>query len=228
MTKRDEQFLEDAYALGGEAGKKDITGFYKRWAQEYNECMEAGLGYLSPDTLAARLCAHYEPRSGSQGEPQLEPQLESQSDQCIVDIGCGTGLAGKALAALGFTAIDGIDLSPDMLAQAGAIEIYRKLIEADLTAILPVADNTYDAAICTGTFTHGHVDATALEEIVRILRPGGYFAFTVHRHIWQSAGFESTLANLHKRGKLSPLERQAHPLFEAGSDDGWFCVYQKQ
>ena len=58
MTKRDEQFLEDAYALGGEAGKKDITGFYKRWAQEYNERMEAGLGYLSPDTLAARLCAH--------------------------------------------------------------------------------------------------------------------------------------------------------------------------
>jgi len=212
VSERDEQFLQDAYALGCDADKKNVTGFYKRWAQEYNQRMEAGLGYLSPRTLAERLRA----------------QLEPSPEQCIVDIGCGTGLAAKALAALGFTIIDGIDLSPDMLIQADSSPVYRELIEADLTAVLPLSDNTYDAAICTGTFTHGHVDATALDEIVRILKPGGYFAFTVHRHVWQSAGFESTLASLCARDELLAVERQAYPLFENGSDDGWFCIYQKQ
>jgi len=212
VSERDEQFLQDAYALGSEADKQDITDFYKRWAQEYNQRMEAGLGYLSPHTLAKRLRAHYKPTP----------------DQCLVDIGCGTGLAAKALLALGFTNIDGIDLSPDMLLQASSGPIYRELIEADLTAILPLSDNTYDAAVCTGTFTHGHVDATALDEIVRILKPGGYFAFTVHRHVWEGAGFESTLARLRAGDALLEVERQAHPLFENGSDDGWFCIYRKQ
>jgi len=117
VSERDEQFLQDAYALGCDADKKNVTGFYKRWAQEYNQRMEAGLGYLSPRTLAERLRA----------------QLEPSPEQCIVDIGCGTGLAAKALAALGFTIIDGIDLSPDMLIQAMHRNVHPRSCRCDST-----------------------------------------------------------------------------------------------
>ena len=36
----------------------------------------------------------------------------------VLDYGCGTGLSGMALAAVGFQVIDGTDISPEMLSQA--------------------------------------------------------------------------------------------------------------
>jgi predicted TPR repeat methyltransferase len=54
----------------------------------------------------------------------------------VIDIGCGTGLAGQALTGHGFTIIDGLDYSAEMLKVAAGHGIYRKLIEADLTKSL--------------------------------------------------------------------------------------------
>ena len=79
----------------------------------------------------------------------------------VLDVGAGTGLAGQELAASGFTSIDAVDYSSDMLAVAARRAIYKDLIEADLTKPLDIADATYGAAVCTGTFTHGHVSPRA-------------------------------------------------------------------
>ena len=52
----------------------------------------------------------------------------------VLDCGCGTGLAGEQLKSLGFTDMDGIDISANMLRQARAKGVYGDLSQVDLTA----------------------------------------------------------------------------------------------
>jgi len=47
----------------------------------------------------------------------------------ILDFGCGTGLVGKALHDEGFRKIDGIDVSPNMIAEAKHRGVYQRLDE---------------------------------------------------------------------------------------------------
>jgi len=51
----------------------------------------------------------------------------------ILDAGCGTGLVGVALAERGARSIDGVDLSPGMIAKAKETGVYRRLAPADLS-----------------------------------------------------------------------------------------------
>ncbi len=211
MSSRDKQFLEAAYALEGNSDKDSMSVFYQRWAEEYDKRMLDGLGYLSPAKLARLLKTH-------------EPPCDSQA---IIDLGCGTGLTAKALQQAGYGSIDGADLSDAMLEQAIKSGVYRQLFSVDLTQKLPWLSASYDIAVCSGTFTHGHVDARPLTEIFRILKPSGVFAFTVHQDLWQSAGFERTLSSLHDQGAVTLEIKQSDAYFESGPQDGWFCVYRK-
>ncbi len=97
----------------------------------------------------------------------------------LLDLGCGTGAAGVRLSALGFTAIDGVDLSPEMLAVAAAKGVYRSLVVADLNRPLPVRPGTYTGSVSAGTFRDGHVGPDAVPTILGALRPGAVIAWTI-------------------------------------------------
>ena len=49
------------------------------------------------------------------------------------DLGCGTGRTGAWLRERGIATIDGVDLTPEMLDVARAREVYRQLVEADVS-----------------------------------------------------------------------------------------------
>lgn len=202
------EFLSAAYSL---EDRPSMQEFYKQWANDYDEQMQAGLGYLSPTAIAHSLGGY----------------LPAETAGPVIDIGCGTGLVARALSALGYTKIDGLDLSQDMLQVAERSGLYNQLIEADLTAELPLADQQYASAICAGTFTHSHVGPDALDEITRLLMPQGVFAFTVHFDLWERDGFSAKLSQMVASGALQELEREAGPYFTDGGDEGWFCVYRK-
>jgi len=57
----------------------------------------------------------------------------------VLDLGCGTGLAGLAISDLPVGPMHGVDLSPRMLAQAAAKGIYATLTEADVLTVLGAA-----------------------------------------------------------------------------------------
>lgn len=198
--------LERAYGLQTPA---DSRALYRDWAASYDRTMEQGLGYFSPARLADLLAAHVADRGAR-----------------VLDVGCGTGLAGRHLAGLGFRVIDGLDVSPEMLAVARSSGHYERLIEADLTQRLPVADGSYDAAICSGTFTHGHVGAGCLPEILRVLRPGGCFACTVHRDVWDDMGFATAFDALTRGGVIERRHAEAGPYYlNSASPDGQYCLF---
>ena len=203
---RAEAFLHEAYTTQDQTNQQ---AFYTKWAADYDEQM-AGLQYSSPRILSALLLQHL-------------PDKEAH----ILDVGCGTGLTVKSLYESGYTHLHGIDLSPDMIAVAQSRGIYQDLKVADLNQALSYPDAHFDAVISSGTFTHGHVGPKPLDELIRIVKPAGILAFTVHQDLWQTAGFSAAITDFEQAGQLHCLHLELDHLFDNKPADGWFCVYQK-
>ena len=87
---------------------KEILEIHADWAASYNDVL-AEYGYGTPSCIAAALAKSVSPKSR------------------ILDFGCGTGLSGLALMKVGFTKLDGLDISPSMLSKAQSSRIYQKL-----------------------------------------------------------------------------------------------------
>ena len=201
------EFVSEAYQLDDEAAMVD---FYRKWAEDYDKQMLVGLGYVSPTKIA-----------------QLLGKFVVDTGASIFDIGCGTGLTCVYLAEKGFSNLDGIDISPDMVRVAGERGIYRELLVGDVNQVLERDSNSYDAVISSGTFTHGHVGPEPLDEIFRILRPGGLLACTVHHDLWESMGFKSRLDLLVAQGTATREQLFEDKYYKDGPKEGWFCLYRK-
>ena len=126
----------------------------------------------------------------------------------VLDAGCGTGLVGQLLAKARKFQIDGADYSQSMLDEAQAKGCYRALQQVDLNQPLQIAADTYDAVICIGTFTLGHVQPEALHEMLRITQPGGRLCFTVRDEFWLKSNFGSLLNELEQAGQVELSELQ--------------------
>ncbi|MGB1446431.1 MAG: class I SAM-dependent DNA methyltransferase [Arenicellales bacterium] len=201
------ELLERAYGL---ETPKQALELYRDWATTYDTHLEQGLHYRAPSRIAEILAE----------------VLEEQSS-LILDVGCGTGLVAEYLAHLGFKLCDGLDFSPEMLEVAKKKGIYQSLVEADLEKPLEIAQGSYDAAICCGTFTHGHVGPQALGEICRVLKPGTPFACTIHNHLWKTAGFSLEIERLETSGIATLESVREESYFDGAPADGKYCVLRR-
>ncbi|MEU2951856.1 class I SAM-dependent methyltransferase [Streptomyces xanthochromogenes] len=97
----------------------------------------------------------------------------------VLDAGCGTGRALAPLReAVGPTGVVvGVDLTPEMLAQAVRAGRDRQaaLLRADV-ARLPLASASVDVVFGAGLISHLPQPADNLRELARITRPGGRLA----------------------------------------------------
>jgi predicted TPR repeat methyltransferase len=99
----------------------------------------------------------------------------------VLDLGCGTGLAGAAFRPLAHR-LTGIDLSPAMIAQARGKQIYDRLETGDLLQFLAAENDrgaVYDLVIAADVFIYLFDLAPAAAAVARVLRSGALFAFTV-------------------------------------------------
>jgi len=113
----------------------------------------------------------------------------------IYDAGCGTGLVGIELKKYGYSNIHGADLSEKLLKLVPK-GFYKKLIRADLNKPINIKNNFYDAVVCVGTFTFGHVKPKALNEFVRITKNDGLICFTINEGIYKKYGFDKKIKEL--------------------------------
>ena len=183
-------FLRRAYDL---TGPEDAAALYDEWAETYEADTAASMGYVGPAVAAGRLA-------------ELAP-----APATVLDAGAGTGLVGVELARRGDYTVDGFDVSPAMLEKARATGHYRHVEVADLTARLPVDDGTYDAVVCVGTLTEGHVGPEALAEFVRVTRPGGLVVATILDPIWEPKGYRAAVDALAEAGRADLREADEHP-----------------
>ncbi|TPK39914.1 class I SAM-dependent methyltransferase [Mesorhizobium sp. B2-5-4] len=166
---------------------------YTAWAATYDS-ETASLGYLLPFLITAWVA-----RQVPAGEGPL------------LDAGCGTGLSGPSLKALGYSDIAGLDLSDDMLKIAGSRNAYGELKQAMLGGPLPWPDGHFRAFFSTGVFTISHAPASGLHELVRITKKGGHAIFTVRDQVFESGGFQVVFDELEQGGKWRTVE--ASPWF---------------
>ena len=202
------KLLKRAHALNNKAQTKQL---YKDWAQTYDQTMVEDLGYLSP-SKAAKLFA--------------STVIDKKAH--ILDIGTGTGLVGMELSQRGYTNIDGLDYSASMLEQARKKNIYKHLITADLNKALTIDSEKYDALICIGTFTHGHVGADCLNELFRILKVGGHFITIIRTDYWESAGFSEKLDAYIKSGHIKTIFKQQDSNYtDSKHPESWLLAWEK-
>ena len=203
-----EELLHRAYNI---TSPEEAIDLYRDWAGSYDQHLEGGLRYVAPKVIAQMLSA-------------AEPDHTVR----VLDVGCGTGLVGVCLSKLGFSHLDGVDFSSEMLEEARRKDVYRELIQADLNESLDLIQSTYGAAISCGTFTHGHVDASVLGRIALLLEPGAIFACTIHQAVWDEAGFSRTLECLAPDNLLEIQEIYERPYFDGSGPDGRFCILRRR
>ncbi len=139
----------------------------------------------------------------------LARYVSQEAVRPVLDAGAGTGAAGEALAARGFGNVTAIDLSPEMLEQAAAKGVYTQTFVADLAEPLDIFPRGhFHAAILVGVFSYGQAPAWALDEIVRVVEPGGVIAFTVRDDFFEedAMGVRSRCKELAERGAWRLLE----------------------
>lgn len=117
------------------------------------------------------------------GLRRLLPLVRVAPHPAVLDVGCGTGINLLELArVLGpCRLLVGVDLSPGMVAVAGAkaaaAGVPAHIMVADAEA-LPFADQTFDLLVANSVF-HWIADrARAMAELTRLLRPGGQLVLT--------------------------------------------------
>ncbi len=102
--------------------------------------------------------------------------LRLSGTERILDVGCGTGeFARMAIARFPTLTVVGLDATPAMLEQARAkLAGYPRVSfqTGDVDA-LPFVEGRFDAVVCANVFHHLRNPQQALQECVRVLRPGG-------------------------------------------------------
>jgi ubiquinone/menaquinone biosynthesis C-methylase UbiE len=100
---------------------------------------------------------------------QLEVALPVCEGREVLEVGCGTGLILKEIAPIARRAV-GIDISPGMLEHARARGL--EVVEGSATE-LPFDDESFDAVYSFKVLAHVEAISTAMNEVARVLRPGG-------------------------------------------------------
>jgi predicted TPR repeat methyltransferase len=106
--------------------------------------------------------------------------MPGRAQLSILDLGCGTGLAGAAFKPMA-ARLDGVDLSPAMIAKARTRGIYDELQVADLETALVAPGPDYDLILAADTLVYLGDLCRVFESAHARLCRDGYFLFTVEK-----------------------------------------------
>ncbi|MFE1598817.1 class I SAM-dependent DNA methyltransferase [Methylobacterium sp. ID0610] len=150
-----------------------VRALFDAYAGRFERHLVEGLGYRAPAMIRAALLA------AARGRPLPFRRA--------LDLGCGTGLAARALDDLAET-IEGVDLSPGMLAQARRLGRYAALHEGDLTAFLAgQPEGSADLVVAADVFVYVGDLGPAFAGVARALSADGLFAFTLQAQAGEGA-----------------------------------------
>ena len=187
----------------------ELEHIYKNWAKKYEDDVINLAGYVGHLITSELLLSYL-----------------SNTQTKILDAGCGTGLVGEILNKNSFKNLIGVDFSQEMLNIAKQKNVYQSLDLVDLTKKLDYEDNLFDAVICAGTFTCGHVGPETLREMIRITTQGGFICFTVRKQEWEASPYMQIINDLEDSQAWQKLK---HTTKEYNVKEGvscQLCLYQ--
>jgi predicted TPR repeat methyltransferase len=117
----------------------------------------------------------------------------------LLDLGCGTGLAGAPFRAAA-DHLTGIDLSSAMIEEARRKAIYDRLETGELIEFLAAeaaAQARYDLVLAADVLVYVADLAVVAAAVRRVLAPGGRFGFTVETHAGDGVLLRESLRYAH-------------------------------
>ena len=163
--------------------------------------------------------------TGPKETTEIFTKYQKNKNIKIYDAGCGTGLVGVELKKYGFFNIYGADLSQTLL-DLIPTGTYKKLYKVDLNKEIQMNDNSYDAVMCVGTFTFGHVKPPALDEFIRITKKKGLICFTINEGIHEEYGFDKKINELKKDNKWKEIEFFKSDYIASKDVNAWLGLYE--
>jgi SAM-dependent methyltransferase len=147
----------------------------------------------------------------------------------VADLGCGTGRTRIWLREQGVEAVDGVDLTPEMLEVARERGVHRRLVEADVTATgLP--DEAYDLVVTSLVDEHLADLRPLYAEAYRLAKPGAMYVLVgYHPHFIMAAGMPTHYDSA--SGEPVAIETHVHLLSEhtdAALGAGWELAELKE
>jgi ubiquinone/menaquinone biosynthesis C-methylase UbiE len=106
-------------------------------------------------------------------EAALSERFPVEDQIKVLDMACGTGVLSRRLEARGFC-VTGLDFSFQSLCYLNQTSRAPLLIQADAAA-LPFRQGCFDVVTCMGAWRHFPEPQRVLDEVRRVLRPGGVF-----------------------------------------------------
>lgn len=152
---------------------------YDNWADSYDKELLEEYGY----------CAH---EIGAKALAETQTPIDSP----ILDVGCGTGLAGLELSRLGYTKIDGLDVSAGMLERARNQGTYRQLFQkrigVDNLSELP----SYKGILCVGSFGLGHMEQEDIIRLIDLAAANASIVIFMNAEPFHAQNYEATIEHL--------------------------------
>ena len=187
----------------------EVMKYYDEWGKEnkYDKDME-DWNYTGPKETS-----------------KIFNKYSSNKDIKIYDAGCGTGLVGVELKKYGFSNFYGADLSQKLLDLVPK-GLYQTLDKVDLNKSINKNDNSYDALMCVGTFTFGHVKPQALDEFIRITKNKGLICFTINEGIYEKYGFDKKIKQLNSDNLWKEVEFFKSDYIASKNVNAWLGLYE--
>jgi SAM-dependent methyltransferase len=139
-----------------------------------------------------------------------------------VDLGCGTGRTGSWLRRRGVAAIDGVDLTPEMLEVARSRDVYHRLVEADVTET-GLAAGSYDLVVACLMDEHLADLGPLYREAARLAAADAHAVVVAyHSHFIMASGMPTHFTG--GDGEPVAITTHVHLLSDhimAGLDAGW-------
>ena len=152
---------------------------YDNWADSYDKELLEEYGY----------CAH---EIGAKALAGTQTPIDSP----ILDVGCGTGLAGVELSRFGYTKIDGLDVSAGMLERARNQGTYRQLFQkrigVDNLSELP----SYKGILCVGSFGLGHMEQEDIIRLIDLAAANASIVIFMNAEPFHAQNYEATIEHL--------------------------------
>lgn len=179
-----------------------VENLFDRFSNHFDECLLNRLAYNTPQILFDVFC------EAAGGENAFK------NCKKLVDLGCGTGLAGKCFQSISESLI-GVDISSEMIEKSRITGVYNTLLVSEIEAFLKSDTLPIDVFVATDVFIYFGEVSPILLACRKRQNTGGLLAFSVEAlpssHDNEKLGYRlaSTGRYQHKEPNISSSAQQA-------------------
>ncbi|MCI5165366.1 MAG: tetratricopeptide repeat protein [Candidatus Electrothrix sp. GM3_4] len=174
LTGKDTGTPENAY----------VRDLFDQYSDSFEQSLMKKLEYRVPELLFDLVRRTQAAQEKNSEQPE---QLHEQPYVHCLDLGCGTGLAGKLFTSC-CQQLSGVDLSEKMIVRAAEKGIYDRIVADDVVHFLCEDEQQYDLLVAADLFTYlADLEPLLLASFQRTA-PGGLFVFSTEhgeKNQWQ-------------------------------------------